>query len=107
MIALWTLALLMLAAPSVAAEPLTPLPVSGRDARSVSEVLPADVLARTHLVAAEVDLVRTEMGRPRTQRSPFKVTGAAPREVYFEAVSLFMKAEQLAFELTGQSAGQP
>lgn len=84
---------------SAQAEPATPDPVSGR-ALSITGVIPADVLARVELLGSELELIRFEMGQPKAPRTEMVVTHAVPREVLFQAATLFRKANQLTFELT-------
>jgi hypothetical protein len=70
-------------------------------------VEPKHVFARMELVHAELDLVRQEMGRAADRRTEPTITNAAPREVYFEALALFRKADRLCFERTGEQAVLP
>jgi hypothetical protein len=65
------------------------------------KIEPPDCYARAQLLAAEVELIRQEMGRPQDRRPAPVVKGAAPREVYFQALSLFRKADRLCYEITG------
>ena len=85
----------------------TPDPVSGRNSGSIEAILPSDVLARTKLVRAEVELLRLEMGMPESEKHGIVIKFAAPREVYFQALTLFSKANRLSFELTGTLAREP
>ena len=68
---------------------------------------PPDVYADTLLVRDELELIRLEMGRPQETRQEIGVTGAEPREVYFQALTLFHKANRLSFELTRDRAELP
>jgi hypothetical protein len=81
-------------------------PISGR-ALEVNTVLPADVLARTKLLFDELLLIRFEMGLPEKGYQPLEVVNASPREVYFEALALFTKANRLAYEQTGFLEQEP
>jgi hypothetical protein len=65
-----------------------------------SDIQPPDCYQRIKHIEAEVELIRQEMGRGRDRRPAPLVRGAAPREVYFEALSFFRKADRLCFELT-------
>ena len=65
------------------------------------EILPADCYQRIKHIEAEVELIRQEMGRAKDRRPAPVVRGAAPREVYFQALSFFRKADRLCYELTG------
>ncbi len=74
----------------------------------VSTVSQADVPARENssaeiynLVAqvrAELTLLREEMGKPEDSQQIISVQNAASREVYYQAITLFEKANQLSFE---------
>ena len=83
------------AAPSVAAAP------------SEEEVTPAHVYALVSLFREELDLVRVEMGRPKERRPLLQVRDAAPREVYFQALALFQRANRLSFEMTRWEIPEP
>lgn len=83
----------------------TPQPISGRDPSVNSEILPADVLARSLLVGAELDLMCREMGIAKIAPRDLEISGAAPREVFYQAVTLSQKADRLVFEFTGSVAG--
>lgn len=85
-------------------EVTTPPPIR-RQNLSLNEMTPIDPYARVELVLKELDLIRVEMGKPKANRSPLQVSQAAPFEVYFQARTLYEKANRLAFEQTG-SLGQ-
>lgn len=70
-------------------------------------VEPKHCYARMELIHAELDLVRQEMGRAADRRTGPTIANAAPREVYFEALALFRKADRLCFERTGEQAILP
>lgn len=74
------------------------LPASGRTGQAIT---PADVLARVQLLSAEVGEIRRVLGKPERKQRVMTVRGAAPREVYFGAQSLFRKSNDLAYEVTG------
>lgn len=75
------------------------------DAAPVIE--PPDVFQQVRVVHGELELIRFVMGRPRNQQSPLHVTGAAPREVYFQALTLFRKSNRLCFEQTRDQSVAP
>jgi len=81
-------------------DPATVNPVSGRS-NSIEEIIPADVLARVELLRDELELIRFEMGAPKEPGPKIVVTNVAPREVIFQAFTLFEKANRLRFEITG------
>ena len=68
---------------------------------------PADVFVRVELVRSELEILRQELGRPRDERGDLKLTGAAPREVLFEALAMFRKSDRFCFERTGEQAMLP
>ncbi|MCB9560580.1 MAG: hypothetical protein H6709_14255 [Kofleriaceae bacterium] len=70
-------------------------------------IQPANCYARVQLILGELDLLRQEVGRPRDDRPTYKITGAAPREVFFEATALFRKADRFCFERTGEEGYLP
>jgi hypothetical protein len=72
-----------------------------------SDIQPAHCHARARRVLAEVGLIRDEMGRNEDARPLPEITGAAPREVYFEALGLWRKADRLAQEVGGATRGAP
>ncbi|MEE8104660.1 MAG: hypothetical protein V3T86_03900 [Planctomycetota bacterium] len=59
---------------------------------------PPDVYALTMFVRKELELIRLEMGKPAGRPSALKVKNAAPREVLFQALTLFRKTKRLCFE---------
>ncbi len=81
----------------------TPNPISGRSPLNTQETLPADVLARVHLLTKEVDLVRRAMGKPSVLQMVLTVKNASPREVYHQALALYKKSDRLAFEVVGST----
>ncbi len=93
--------MVVLSAAALAAVPTTPPPASGVDPARRESVRPADVLARVKLVAAEVEQLRFEMGRPRAPTPHLRVREAASREVYFQARELYRRADRLCTEQTG------
>ncbi len=70
-------------------------------------ILPPDVLARVATVRTELDELRFFMGRPESHQPELDVHGAAPREVYFQALTMFQKADRLCFEHTRERATPP
>ncbi len=102
------LASMLLTIPSTTcaqAVPATSNPVSGRPL-TIEKIVPADVLARVGLLRDEIELIRFEMGQPKNQQTEIVVTDVIPRQVIFQAMTLFRKANQLHFELTGESGNE-
>ncbi|HIF30323.1 MAG TPA: hypothetical protein EYQ75_01325 [Planctomycetaceae bacterium] len=61
---------------------------------------PPDVYVLVMLVHAELDLIRVELGKPVNRQADLRVEEAAPRDVYFQAVTMFRKAERFCYEQT-------
>jgi len=94
---------LVLLSAVVAAAPRTTL---GEEANESPEITPADVFAGVASVRAEVELLRHYMGKPRNEQPELGVKRAAPREVYFQALTLFVKADRFCFEQMRQRTPQ-
>ena len=86
-------------------EPNEPGPVSGHPL-SLEGITPGDVLARVQLLRETLELIRFEMGKPKASQSDSLATNVYPHEAYFQALTLFLKSDRLALELTG-STGIP
>ncbi len=69
-------------------------------AGSAPPIAPSDVHARVMLLQQDLELVRYEMGKPKRLEGGGRIAGVAPREVYFQALTLFRKANRLSFEHT-------
>ncbi len=67
-------------------------------------VTPPEVYARLMFLQSELDHIRFEMGKPKPIKGGIEVTQVAPREVYFQAVTLFKKSNRLSFEHTREIA---
>ena len=63
-----------------------------------SQATPTDVYQRVLEVSAEVNLIRLEMGVTDAAKPDMAISGAQPREVYFQALTLFKKSNRLLFE---------
>jgi hypothetical protein len=83
-----------------------PKPVSGHHI-SPEGMTPDDVLARVQMLRDSVELIRVEMGKPRAIQVNPLVTNVHPHEAYFQALTLFLKADRLALELTGSTGIPP
>ncbi len=81
-------------------------PVSGHSI-SLEEITPADVLAQVQMLRDTLELIRVEMGKPLATRSEAIVTNVHSHEAYFQALTLFHKADRLALELTGSTGIPP
>ncbi len=63
------------------------------------EITPPDVFAHVALLRGEVELIRSYLGKPTHTQSRIDVSGVAPREVFFQAQTLFRKADSLCFDI--------
>lgn len=86
---------------------LVGIPLSAMGGQPLDGIAPPDVFARVTLVRAELETIRYVMGRPKNPQSEIPVSEASPREVYFQALTLFRKADQLCFEHTRERAEEP
>lgn len=78
-----------------------------RPARSEEpQIEPADVFRILGQLDAEVERLRFDLGAPQHLAPSFTVADAAPREVFYQALSLLEKADELSFEQTGE-LGRP
>src|SRR5687768_7427197 len=68
----------------------------------IDDVQPAHCYARAQRVLAETATIRDEMGRTSDPRPVPEVSGAQPREVYFEAIAAWRKSDRLAAEIGAQ-----
>lgn len=65
---------------------------------AANDVSPTDVYYEVQKMAVDIQLVSKEMGIDGVEMPSMSVTGAQPREVYFQALTLFKKANRLLFE---------
>jgi hypothetical protein len=65
----------------------------------LEDVQPAHCYARAQRLLAETNLVREELGRSEDARPVPNITDAQPREVYFETLAAWRKAQRLSAEL--------
>ncbi len=77
---------------------------TGADAE---EPQPPDVFVQVVLFQNRLESIRGELGKPKEDRSEIPVYNAAPREVYFQAQTLFKKTARLGFELTRKQFSPP
>ena len=99
---------LFLGPPTVGAQSwlFAPAPVSGHQV-TAETIDPADVLARVQLLHAQLESIRIEIGKPKDSRRADLATNALSHEVHFQALTLYIKADRLALELTGSTGLQP
>jgi hypothetical protein len=84
------------------AEP-PPDPITG----AATSVESPDVFVHVELVRAELELIRAIMGRPHDTRKEIGVEDVEAREVFFQGLTLFRKADHLGFEQARQHAPAP
>jgi len=84
---------------------LLPLPLAS--AADVGEITSADVMVQLSVLRSTVEILRVEMGKPQDTRPLLVVEQAEPREVYYQSLSLFEKANRLSQEHTRQRSVKP
>ncbi len=57
-------------------------------------------------ISATLAFIADEMGVEQTKRPPISVTRVSPREVYFQATTLYDKSAQLMFEFTSEQSDE-
>ena len=90
---------------------IRPLPISAKEADASAagktspdrQVAAPDLFVQIALIQAEIELLRFEMGKPNAKSLNIKVTNAATRGVFFQALTLLEKSERLAYEQTRES----
>lgn len=85
--------------------PLMARPAIAGDQRQT--VGPPEVYAQVGVIRAELEAIRFVMGRPKNTQQEIAVRGAEPREVYFQALTLFRKSDRLCFEHTRERIAEP
>jgi hypothetical protein len=71
---------------------------------AAADATPAEVYSLAQQILGDIELVRFEMGIPKTALVPIKVTGVSPWESFQQARLLYEKTNQLAFEFTRHKA---
>ena len=71
------------------------------------DVEPPEVHARLMVLRADLEMIRFEMGKPPPESRRTVISNVAPREVYFQASTLFRKSNRLSFEHTREIADTP
>ena len=69
---------------------------------NLAEKQPSDVLTLLYKVSNHIEIIAKYMGKDPSNCSKFIVSNARPREVYFQAIRLRKKANQLYYEVTDQ-----
>ena len=63
-----------------------------------AEIEPPDVYQSTMVIRGELERIREALGKPSDSRAEIDVHDAQPREVFFQAVTLWVKANRLCKE---------
>jgi hypothetical protein len=71
------------------------------------QIEPPHVFARAKLIQDEIELLRLEMGKPKPSLLDITISKAKPREVYFQALTLYQKTDRLCFDHTGNTGPIP
>lgn len=79
---------------------LFPLYASGEQTLKPDEITPPHVYASVQLILGELELIRKEMGKPESTPLNIGVSGSVSREVHFQAMTMFRKANRLSYEIT-------
>jgi hypothetical protein len=69
--------------------------------KAIESIEPPDCYLRAVQLTAAVERIRFAMGRPVDRRPAVTVSGASPRECWFQALAVFRKADRLCQELAG------
>ncbi len=82
------------------------LPI-GPAAANETTIGPPQVFARVMKIQADLELIRNKMGKPQAGSPMLHISKAAPREVFFQALTLFQKANRLSCEQTRKRGKTP
>ncbi len=74
---------------------------------ATAEVEAIDVYHQVQHLAGDLALLHTEMGAIRLPSKSIEITNAQPREVYFQALTLFRKSNRLLFEQARERQPEP
>lgn len=72
-----------------------------------AETTPAEVYIELEELSADIHSIRREMGIPEQKKPSIEVSGAQPREVYFQAQTVLEKVSRLHFDLLRDRPNQP
>jgi hypothetical protein len=81
--------------------------VTAREKAPARRIEPPDVYVLLGQVREELESIRFVMGRHKNEQPEIDVDRAAPREVYFQSLPMFRKAERLCFEQTREHVSEP
>ena len=63
-----------------------------------AEIEPPDVYQSTMVIRGELERIREALDKPSDSRAEIDVRNALPREVFFQAMTLWVKADRLCKE---------
>lgn len=69
-----------------------------------ADVAPAEAYSLAQQILGDIELIRIEIGIPKTEPLPIKATGVAVWESFYQAKLLHEKTNQLTFEFTNHKA---
>jgi len=69
--------------------------------------LPSIYFPSAKRILNEVDLIRREMGKPEQELLQIEINNAQPREVFFQALTLYKKADRMCFDHTRNTGPIP
>lgn len=81
--------------------------VSPLHASQSGDVTSTDVYWHVQTVANDLEQIRIYTGRPEVEPSGFEVRGVAPREVIYQAATLFKKVNRLSYEMIREVEREP
>ncbi len=71
------------------------------------EIQPAHVYARAQRIQNAVELIRLELGKPKPSLLEIAISNAQPREVFFQALTLYQKSDRMCFDHTRNTGPIP
>ena len=74
---------------------------------SREQIEPKHVFVQAQRILNEVDLIRREMGKPEQELLQIEINNAQPREVFFQALTLYKKADRMCFDHTRNTGPIP
>ncbi len=86
---------------------LAPLSSFAADEAETTEVTPPRVYQEARALRQEVDHIRRVLGERAPRARSFTLSGALPRQTFYQSQTLFRKCNQLASELAGVSRQRP
>lgn len=101
------LALVVFVSPQAAFSSESSPESSAGEVEKLSEVDSTEVYWHVQAVARDLEQIRVFMGRPHVDPAGIMVQGVAPREVIYQAATLFKKVNRLSYETIREVADEP